>query len=458
MNLPFLSKFYLYAYRKTILLAYPVVLSQLGHIMVGVVDTAMVGQLGSNEQASVALANSFYTIVLVFGLGISYGATPMVAAQHPQKDKLEIASLLKHSMLLNTIIGILLFLLLSVLSPFFNLLNQPQIVVDSAIPFFNIMILGMIPLCFFSGLKQFAEGLSYTKTAMLITIGSNIVNIVLNYCMIFGKFGFAPMGLMGSCWASFISRIFMALSMFVYVFYSKSFKSYSTLFSSVKLNFELSKKILKIGIPSGLQWLFEIGAFSIALVMIGWIGAKYQAAHQVALSIAAVTYMMASGISSAATVRVGNQYGRAMKHRLRQAGFSAFILVMAFMFCCACLLILFHNQLPYLFSNDPEVIQIASQLIVIAAFFQLSDGIQVVGLGALRGVNDTKIPTYITLFAYWIIALPLCYFLAFKMNMGVNGIWYGLLVGLSIAAVLLFWRFNNISQKLWRNDAVKNNL
>jgi MATE family multidrug resistance protein len=443
------SPTYLLSYRQTFLLAYPVVLSQLGHIMVGVVDTAMVGRLGSTEQASVALANSFYTIVLVFGLGVSYGATPLVAAQDPKKDSTTIASLLKHSMLVNTFIGIILFILLLMISPAFRLMNQSLEVVDQAIPFFNVMILGMIPLCFFSGLKQFAEGLSFTKTAMFITIGANLVNIILNYCMIFGEFGFPKMGLMGSCWASCISRVFMAASMFVYIFYNKHFKQYASQFSSVKLSKELTKKILKIGVPSGLQWVFEIGAFSFALVMIGWISAKAQAAHQVALSIAAVTYMMASGISAAATVRVGNQFGKENKLRLRQAGFSAFIMVFAFMFICACCLILFRNQLPLLFSIDQEVQQIAAKLIVIAAFFQLSDGTQVVGLGVLRGLKDTRIPTYITLVAYWIIGLPLCYLLAFKFNLGVQGIWYGLLVGLSIAAILLLWRFNHISKKLW---------
>jgi len=212
-----LSANYLKGYKATLFLAYPVVLSQLGHIMVGVVDTAMVGQIGTVQQAAVALSNSLYTLVLVFGLGVSYGITPLVAAADSSKNYSESSELLKHGVVINTILGILLFLLLFSLSPVLNLFQQKQEVVDLAIPFLNVMMLGMIPLCIFSGFKQFTEGLSFTKIAMLITVGSNLLNILLNYLMIFGHWGFPKMGLMGSCWASFISRVAMAIAMFSYV-------------------------------------------------------------------------------------------------------------------------------------------------------------------------------------------------------------------------------------------------
>ncbi|MCX6294540.1 MAG: MATE family efflux transporter, partial [Bacteroidetes bacterium] len=429
-----LSKNYLNSYKATFLLAYPLVLSQLGHIMVGVVDTAMVGQIGTIEQAAVALSNSLYTLVLVFGLGVSYGVTPLVAAADSSKDYRTNAALLKHGIFINTILGILLFVLLFSISPILNLFDQKQVVVDQAIPFLNVMMLGMIPLCIFSGFKQFTEGLSFTMVAMFITIGANLLNILLNYLMIFGHCGFHAMGLMGSCWASFISRVVMALAMFAYVYYNKHFKIYwqgfsFKFFDFLRIDRTLVKKILAIGIPSGLQWVFEVGAFAFAVIMIGWISPQAQAAHQIALSIAATTYMMASGLSSAASVRVGNQLGLKSRGGIRTAGFSAFVMVLLFMGCMSLTFISLHDFLPTIFSKGPNVIGIASSLIVIAAFFQLSDGIQVVGLGALRGVKDVKIPTVITLFAYWAIGLPMSYFLGFKMNLGVQGIWYGLSLG-----------------------------
>lgn len=416
--------------------------------MVGVVDTAMVGQIGTIPQAAVALANSLYFLVLVFGLGVSFGITPLVAAADSSKDYSENAALLKHGIIINTALGVILFLLLLMISPVLNYFNQKQEVVDLAIPFLNVMMLGMIPLCIFSGFKQFTEGLSYTGIAMIITVVANLLNILLNYLMIFGHWGFPEMGLMGSCWASFISRVAMALAMFLYVYYNKPFKVYWLNFSLKNISLPLTKKILALGVPSGLQWVFEVGAFSFAVIMIGWISPAAQAAHQVALSIAAVTYMMASGISAAASVRVGNQLGLKNREGIRIAGFSAFVMVLVFMSISAICFILFRDILPVFFNKEREVVTIASSLLIVAAFFQLSDGVQVVGLGVLRGIKDVKLPTVVTLIAYWGVGLPMSYVFAFILDYGVMGIWYGLSIGLTITAVLLFIRFNYVSKRI----------
>lgn len=442
-----LSPEYKKHYRQTLLLAYPVMLGQLGHILVGIVDTAIVGQLGTKPQAAVALANGLYILVLVFGVGVSFGVTPLVAAADSVGNKSENARLLKHSLLINTITGILLFLLLVCVSPLLRFIDQENDVVEMAIPFLNIMTLGMIPLCMFSAFKQFAEGLSFTKVAMWITLGANVLNILLNYILIFGKFGFPQMGLMGSCWASFYARVAMALAMFLYIFYNKRFKEYWINFKTNKISIELIKKNLSIGIPTGLQWVFEFGAFSFAVVMIGWISSAAQAAHQIAMSVAALTYMVSSGISAAASVRVGNQVGLKNKQGIRMAGFSAMIIVFLFMSCSSIVFSALRNQLPIVFNNDSQVITIAAYFIFIAAFFQIFDGLQVVCLGALRGMEDVKIPTIITMVSYWAIGLPMSYVFAFKMNLGPNGVWYGLALGLMSAAVLLLIRFNYISSK-----------
>jgi MATE family multidrug resistance protein len=406
----------------------------------------MVGYIGSTEQAAVALANSFYVLALVFGLGISTGITPLVAIADGEKNNASMAELLKSGFTVNILTGLLLFIVLFFCSPLFKLMDQSERVADLAIPFFNVMIFSIIPLSIFSSFKQFAEGLSDTKTAMVISVGANLLNVVLNYIFIFGKMGFEPMGLMGACWASFWARIMMALFMFLYVYYNKRFKQYWKNFN-LNISYSLAKNILSIGIPSGLQWVFEIGAFAFAVIMIGWIGEKEQAAHQIAISIAAVTYMIASGLSAAASVRVGNQVGKKDIHEIRAAGFSALILAVCFMLLAALTFILGRNYFPILFSIDEEVIGIASSLLIIAALFQLSDGIQVVALGALRGLKDVTIPTVIAIVSYWIIGIPTCYFLAFKLDMGVRGVWYGLFLALSITAVSLFIRFNLVSKK-----------
>ncbi|HVA99446.1 MAG TPA: MATE family efflux transporter, partial [Bacteroidia bacterium] len=440
------TKEYLSHHKKTASLAYPLCLSQLGQIMVGVVDTAMVGHLGTIQQAAVALANSVFMAILVFGIGVSYGITPLVAIADSHKNEKECAHLLKNGLLVNVFTGIVLFIFLYLATPLMKNLGEPTHIVSLAIPFFSVLLFSMIPLSFFFSFKQFAEGLSRTRIAMLISVAGNIVNIILNYIFIFGKCGMAPMGIMGSCWASFISRVFMAIGMFLYVFYDAYFKPYWKNFFSDEASFSmpLIRKILGIGIPTGFQFVFEVATFAIAAIMTGWIGAVPLAAHQIALSIAAITYMVASGLGAAACVRIGNQFGLKSKKNMHQVGFSAYFMVICFMLCSAILLILLRNILPIIFTNDPKVIAVSSSLLVIAAFFQLSDGIQVVGLGLLRGMKDVKIPTLITFIAYWAIGLPCSYVLAFKFGLGVQGVWYGLLLGLTASAGLLFLRFRHV--------------
>lgn len=440
---------------KTFQLAYPVCLSQMGHILVGVADTAMVGLIGTPEQAAVALANSVYAIILVFGIGVSFGITPLVAAADGEGDKFRSTTIFKNGVLVNLIAGIILFTILYFASPLLSHLDQPEDVSSMAIPFFNVLVLSMIPLSLFFSFKQFAEGLSDTKVAMIVSIAANVLNIILNYTMIFGKYGFPEMGLMGSCWASFISRVVMAAAMFFYLWKKKSYSVYWQQWKLASYSWTSIKSILNIGIPSGMQYVFEVGAFSFAAVMIGWIGATELAAHQIALSLAAMTYMMASGISAAASVRVGNQFGVKDLFELRRSAFAALFMVIVVMGAAGLLFVFTREYIPIMFTKEDNVMSIASGLLLIAAFFQLSDGLQTVALGALRGIQDVRIPTGITLVAYWIIALPLSYWLAFTEGMGITGIWYGLSLGLTIAAVLLILRFNYISSRIFRSDHPK---
>lgn len=443
-------------FRRTALLAWPVCVSNLGHVMVGIVDTAMVGGIdenvfgysGTTAQAAVALANGFYFLVLVFGFGVSYGVTPLAAAADSSGNISESRQLLKHCLIVNVLTNAVLFLVLLAISPLLRFINQPADVVELAIPFLNVMMFGMIPLAIFSAFKQFAEGLSFTRFAMFITIGSNLLNVLFNYILIYGKWGFHAMGVQGSCWASFWARFIMAIAMFLYLYYGKRFKKYWEGFSFRHISFSMMKKIFSIGAMSGLQWVFEVSAFAFALVMIGWIGKREQAAHQIALQLAAMTYLIASGISAAASVRVGNQFGMKNISTLREAAFSAFLMVILSQVIFAGMFIASRFALPVLFNDEVEVRQIVSSLLMIAALFQISDGIQVVALGALRGIEDTKIPTWITFISYWLIGLPCSYFLAFTFGLGVEGIWYGLTIALTLAAIFLYLRFNFVTKNL----------
>ncbi|MFI5222613.1 MAG: MATE family efflux transporter, partial [Bacteroidia bacterium] len=373
---------------KIMLLAWPVCISNLGHVMVGIVDTAMVGGIkenvmgysGTTAQAAVSLANGFYFLILVFGMGVSYGVTPLAAEADSAGNVNENTKLLSHALIVNLLTNSVLFLILFSISPLMGHIHQSEDVVKLAIPFLNVMMFGMIPLAVFASLKQFAEGLSFTRFAMIITVGSNLLNVLFNYILIYGKLGFSPMGMMGACWATFWARLVMALGMFLYIFYGKHFRKYREAFLFKEISFGRIKKIFSIGAGSGLQWVFEIGAFACALVMIGWIGKREQAAHQIALQLAAMTYLIASGISAAASVRVGNQLGAKNIVELREVAFSAFAIVVISQLIFAGLFILFRFSIPNIFNDEKDVQEIVSSLLLIAALFQLSDGVQVVGL------------------------------------------------------------------------------
>lgn len=417
------------------------VLSQLGHIMVSVADSVMAGRIGTVALAAASLGNSIFTIVLVFGLGISFSMTPMVARADGKQNHTRIALILLNGVVLNTLVGILLFLVFYALSPFIRFLDQPDQVVKLAIPYVNVLFFSMVPLMVFQAFKQFAEGLSLTKQSMYISIFANLVNIGLNYVLIYGKLGFPAMGLLGAAWATFISRVLMAVMMGGFVLLFPMFARYRKFLKKQSLSWTHMRRMFKLGLPISLQMIFEMGAFSFSAVMIGWMGATDLAAHQIALNVASVTYMMASGISAAATIRVGKLRGTGDLHSVHIAGYSSLILGAAFMALSAIIIILAKDLIPALYISDPAVQALAAQLLIIAAIFQLSDGVQVVGLGALRGLEDVKVPSMISLFSYWLLALPMGYALGFWANLGAVGIWLGLFFGLTTAAVLLFFRF-----------------
>ncbi len=431
---------------RLFIIAYPVMLSHLGHIAVGVADSMMVGRLGAVPLAAVSLANSVFVLALMFGIGVSYGATPLVAAADGKGQSDKIARLLKHSLLIDVLFGVGLFALLIATIPFLYMLDQPEAVVDMASPYLWVVGASLLPFMYFQGYKQLMEGLGRTREAMVITLLANVVNVILNYALIFGELGFPELGLLGAGWATLFSRVFMALVMVLYFNKSRIFEAYRTTTKGFKK--KIFRKLMSMGVPMGFQYVFEVGAFSGAAIMIGWIGANALAAHQIAINLASISYMVASGFAAAATVRVGNQLGQRNFSTMRTAGFLSFGIVMLMMVCFALSFLAGKRFFPSLYIDNPEVIEIASSLIIIAAFFQLSDGVQVVGLGTLRALEDVKIPTLITLVAYWVIGLPGGYLFAFYGGFGVQGVWWGLSIGLFVAAVLLSVRFNYLSKKI----------
>ena len=437
---------------KTLKLGVPVVVSQMGHILVGLADSAMVGAVGTVPLAASALANSMFFIILAFGIGLTFGVTPLVASADAEKDEHKSANILSAGILVNLIIGILMALIVWAGSYWLGYLNQPEDVVELAGPYLRVVNVSGLFFVLFQTFKQFAEGLSDTKSAMVITIGANVLNVFLNWVLIFGKFGFEPMGLMGAGYATLISRALMAIAMAVYVLKVPRYARIMGLIVWSKISWFWCEKVLRIGVPSGLQFFFEVGAFAVSAVMIGWLGADELAAHQIALSLAAVTYMLASGLGAASTVRIGNQMGLKDYKTLDEIGISSLLLSIFIMGLAGLGFAVFNETLPRFFVEDYNVISIAASLLFIAAGFQLADGVQVLCLGMLRGMEDTKVPTYYTLISYWLVAIPMGYILGFTFNYGIQGVWAGLCVGLVLVAFLLFFRFRKLSKRLLLNS------
>nr|WP_242689086.1 MATE family efflux transporter [Pedobacter sp. SYSU D00535] len=431
-------------------MAIPVVISQLGHMLVHMADSIIVGQFaGTVPLAAVSLVNSTFTVVMMIGLGISYGLTPLIAQENGRNNFRECGKLLANSLLINIITSLILFVLIyyGVLLIIDDLDQSPAVVAEAK-PFLGLLGISIVPLLIFNTFKQFAEGLGFTKQAMFVSVAGNILNVILGITFVKGLFGIEPMGVRGVGWSTLIDRTLMAVVMGVYIMRSEHFRKYLKNFALKRISKVRSLKILKIGAPVAMQYTFEVSAFSGAAIMMGTIGVAEQAAHQIAINLAAMTYMMASGFSAAATIKTGNNLGKKDIQQLRLSATSSYHLVNAFMLLAAILFILLNDQLPWIYTSDRSVITVAAQLLIIAGFFQLFDGAQVVGLGILRGLGDVNIPTIITFLAYWGVGLPVAYYVGIVLGYEGKGVWFGLTLGLLISAVLLFLRYRKTLNRL----------
>ena len=438
-------------------LSYPVIIGLLGHTLVQFVDNVMVGQLGTAELAAVSLGNSFFFIAMSLGIGFSTAITPLIAETDGMKNITLGKNIFIHGLILCVFLGIILSCAVIFCKPFLFRMGQPKEVTLLAFPYLKWIGLSLIPLISFQGLKQFTEGLSFTRPAMYATLLGNIVNVILNYFLIFGFWIFPKMGVEGAALGTLFSRFFMLFFIIFYVKFSKRFTDYMPRLRYISPNFKLFRKIFSLGFPSAIQMFFEVLFFTVAIWLSGFLGKNPQAANQIALNLSSMTFMFAMGLGVTAMIRVGNQKGKKDYISLKRIAYSIFLLVIILDVVFCLFFLLGSDSLPWLYlnQNNPlqfsdvnEVVKIASTLLIVSAFFQISDGIQAVVLGALRGLQDVNIPALITFFSYGIFGIPISYFLGIHTQLGAVGIWIGLLSGLSSSALLLFLRFQFLTKKL----------
>ncbi len=406
-----------------------------------VTDNLMVGSLGAEALAAAAIANSLFVLIMAGGIGLTMGITPLVSMALGREDSDGIREIFCQAFWLNLIAGIVLAGCIYAFAYTIPFMNQPPEIVPSAMSYMKLLGFSMIPLMVFQTFRQFAEGISFLKPAMLATLAANIVNILVNWVCIYGHFGIPAMGVTGAGMATFFSRLFMVGCLGWVLFASVQSRKYKFPFCKWDISFSIIRQLLAIGVPSAFQYVFGVSAFVAASVIVGWMGTRALAAHQIALNLSTISFMMAMGISSAGAILVSREVGKGKMPDARKAGFAAIILCMLGMGIAGIIFIAGRFFLPGLYVSDPGVREIASSLLLIVAFFQISDGTQSVATGILRGLPDMKIPTCISFFAYWGAGLPIGYTLAFPCGMGIYGVWWGLALSLSISASFMTIRF-----------------
>ena len=441
---------YLPYYKRNLRVALPVMLTQLGASLVGFFDSIMVGHYATVDLAAVSFSNAIFFTVMVFAMGALMGITPLVGIQVGEMKQVteneniirrNIASLFQNGMLFTVLLSALMLLLLGGCIPFLDCFGQDPAVVEVARPYYTLIVISLVPFLFFSFFKQFLEGLGNTMVAMVITLVMNGLNILLNWVFIYGNWGFEPMGATGAGLGSLISRIGMPLCFWAVMAFHKEWKQYLRM-AWERFSWQRIRELAKIGFPIGGQTLLETFLFTASFVIIGWISKEALAAHQVANQIADMTFMLALGIGSATTIRVSHQLGEGNIHGVRMASNASVHLVLLMNTIGAALMISLRNYIPMLFTEDTEVIAIASQLIVLAGLFQYADGLQAVGAAMLRGITDVKVPMMIAFVSYILIGLSVGLVCAFPLGMGASGIWIGFIFALAIAAICFHIRFN----------------
>lgn len=433
--------------KRIIKVSLPIILGNLTQMMLGIIDSAMVGSISAILLAASALVNNILAIPFIMGMGLTFAISPLVASANGNKSYKSCAHIGFNGFVLVTLFAILIAVGLDWGSSIVYHLDQDPEVAAASEDYLVIMAWSSLPMLMFLALKQIADGLEFTRTAMMLSLLSIPINTFLNYILIFGKFGMPEYGLYGAGLGTLISRIIIFVALLWILLKAPRFQKYRTdLSSSLTLEVHRLKELLRIGIPSSLQYAMESGAFAVSGIMIGWFGAVQQAAHQIAIGIASLTFMVSMGLSAAGSILVGNALGRGKVNDVRTIGKKTLIMGLFYGILCAVLFALTKDYLPYLFNNEVEVVAWASVLLVLAGVFQIPDAIQAIDIGLLRGLHDVRIPTIWISVAYWVIGIPFGYYLAFYQGMESSGIWYGLVIGLSVLSITLTVRFFKVSR------------
>ncbi len=428
--------------RPTLALALPIMAGMVGQMLMGLADTIMVGRVGVVPLAAAAFVNAVAHLPLVFGLGLLSSISVLTSQAFGARRPDEAGETLRHGLLVAIGMGVLAAFSMFALHPFLDRLGQPPEVVAAAGPYLLLFGVSLLPALVGHGCKQFSEALKHPWVPTIVLLGGVLLNVLLNWVLIFGHWGAPAMGLTGAGWATVIARAVMALVILGYVVRAPVLRAFQPARWQAAWSRERFRRLLNLGWPVAGQHFFEVSAFAFAVIMMGWISADAIAAHQIAITCAALTFMCSLGIGTAVCIRVGHAYGAAQYARMRRIGFGGVSLAAGMMGVFGLVLLIAGKPIAGLFITSPTVVSLTAQLLIVAAVFQMADGIQVVSISALRGLGDVRVPAVIAVLAYWVLAVPVGAALAFPGQRGAVGIWIGLAGGLGAAALGLAWRFH----------------
>lgn len=435
-------------YISLIKIGFPIVLGQLGIIILGFADTLMIGHHSTNELAAASFVNNIFNLIILFGTGFAYGLTPLIGESYGKKDYINIGKLLKNSLFSNLIIAVFLSAIMCVLYIRIEYLGQPKELMIYIKPYFLIVLSSILFVMLFNGFKQFAEGITDTKTPMWILIFGNIFNIIGNYILIYGKLGIPELGIIGAGLSTLISRILMLFAFIIIFLEENKYKEYKMGFRKSAITKETFKKMNLMGWPIALQMGMESASFNLSAIMIGWIGSIALAAHQIAGTISTLSFMVLYGMGAAISIRISYFKGQNDIIKIKETAISGFHLNMTICIFAALIYFLIKNHIGYLFTDNQDVAAITSSLIIILMLYQIGDGTQITFANALRGISDVKSMMYIAFIAYFIVSLPIGYIFGFILNWGIYGVWLAYPIGLSVAGILFAFRFNRKIKQL----------
>lgn len=437
-------------YKANLKLALPVVLTQLGQILVQVADNLMVGRYGGDDPtplAAVSFGGAVFFILFIAAVGIALGLTPLVGELYAQGERERPALYLQNAAVFYTLLGVAITVVQLSVVPLMYRMGQPEEVVAQAIPYYRMLAFSMAPVMLFFAFKQFLEGVGNTKVEMVVTILANAANVGFNWIFIYGRLGFESMGAEGAGLGTLLSRILMPILIIGY-FARSRYRTYLERFRLSGFSMQNVKRLLHMGGPISLQMFLEASAFVGTGIMMGWFGKVAISANQITTTLGNCAFMIVLSVGAATTIRVSHCYGARDIGRLSMAAKASYHLVLAWNVLAAAVFIAGRHWIPGLFTTNEEVIRLAGELLVFAALYQLSDGIQNVSVGILRGIQDVKIIMPIALISYWLLNLPVGYLFGFTLGMGPAGLYLGFSFGLSSAALLMILRIRRQIRRL----------